>query len=129
MRSSIALFGEAEKGMFNKAYFLKNLPELFDTLGQAPIESRGIELAVQALLIGKPILYYRVKEEGYSKNDYMQGLKELARKEKVGQIDAIFLPGVGDKEITDQTVPLCYLHKSVVITTEKDCYDYFTAIS
>jgi len=56
----------------------------------------------------------------------MQGLKELARKGKIGTIDAICLPGVGDTEIIDQTEPLCYLHKSIVITTEKDFYDYLT---
>lgn len=126
MRSSIALFGEAEKGMFQKAYLLDSLPMLIDTLGQAPIDSRGLELAIQALLYKKLILFFRVQEEGYSKNDYMQGLKELARKGIVGAIDAICLPGVGDREIIDQTVPLCYLHKSIVITTEKDFYDYLT---
>lgn len=128
MRSSIALFGEAEKGMFQKAYLLDNLPMLVDTLGQAPANSRGLEFAIQALLYKRLILYFRVEEEGFSKNDYMQGLKELARKEKVGAVDAIYLPGVGDREIIDQTEPLCYLHKSIVITTEKDFYDYLTTL-
>jgi len=126
MESSIALFGESEKGMFQKPYLLESLSELIDTIGQGPGESRGLDCAVQALLLDKSILFFRVREEGYSKNDYIQGLKELARKEKIGTIDAICLPGVGDREILDQTEPLCYLHKSIVITTEKDFYDYLT---
>lgn len=126
MISSIALFGEAEKGMFQKGYLLNNLPELFAKLGQTPKESKGIELAIQLLLHKKTILFFRVHEEGFSKNDYIQGLKELARKEKVGTIDAIYLPGVGDAEIIDQAQPLCYLHKSLVVITEKDFYDYST---
>jgi hypothetical protein len=36
------------------------------------------------------------------------------------------MPGVGDAEIIDATNPICSLYHSLLITTEKDLYDYLT---
>jgi hypothetical protein len=127
MRHVVALFGESEKGQFRQAYTLKNLPQLVDLLGNPPPESEGLFFAIQALLYEREIIYFRVQEEGFSKSDYMAGLKYLANAEKIRTLHAICLPGVGDVEILDASHPVCELHKSHLITTQKDLYDYLTA--
>jgi hypothetical protein len=126
MQHLIALFGEAEKGSYNKPYFLHSLLELVDTLGLPPGESKGLDFAVQALMFEKGIIYFRVEEEGFSNTDYIMGYKKLSQKEKIGFVDAICLPGVGKEEIIRGAQDLCYQYKSVIVLTEKDFYDYLT---
>jgi len=126
MKSSVALFGQAEKGVFDKPYFLKTLDQLMDFLGQAPEDSLGLGFAIQALMYERPLIFFRVEEEGFSIEDYYSGFKKLAQKEHIGQIDALCLPGVGDTEILEKAEPLCHIHKSVIILTEKDFYDFLT---
>ena len=123
---TIALFGEAEKGKFNTAYHCESLPQLVDTLGNPPPESRGLYYAVQALLFERNLIFFRVEEEGFSFQDYLLGLRMLENRDLVTDIAAICLPGVGDTEIIDAAVPLCQQHNSIIITTEPDLYDYLT---
>lgn len=127
MRHTIFLFGEAEKGDFCTPLICKSLPQLADTLGNPPEESLGILYAVQALLYERELIFFRVKEEGFSTQDYMRGLKLLQNKEITPHLAAICMPGVGDVEIIDATNPVCSLHKSSLIITEKDLYDYLTS--
>ena|SRR3989338_2992394 len=127
MRHVVALFGESEKGQFKKPYILKELPQLVDLLGNPPEESEGLFFAIQALLYQREIIYFRVAEEGFSKNDYLTGLQYLSSRGKVDKLDALCLPGVGDTEILDASNPVCEIHKSYLITTQKDLYDYLTA--
>ena len=122
----VALFGEAEKGEFKKPYTLKVLPQLVDLLGNPPRDSEGLFFAIQALLYEREIIYFRVEEEGFSKEDYFSGLNYLRNREKEKRVDALCLPGVGDREILDSSSPICEIHRSHLITTEKDLYDYLT---
>ena len=126
MKSFIVLFGESQKGSYKRPYFLYNLPELTDKLGHLTEETSGLKLAVQMLMNNKNIIYFRVEEEGFSSVDYQMGYKELAKKEKIGNLEAICLPGVGKAEILDGAQVLCYLYKCIIISTEKDFYDYLT---
>lgn len=126
MQHVVALFGEAEKGQWNKPYRVKKLPELIDLLGNPPVESEGLSFAIQALLYEREVIYFRVQEEGFSKEDYFSGLSILKNKEKIKKLHALCMPGVGDKEILDATQPICELHKSHLITTQKDLFDYLT---
>ena len=128
MRHVVALFGESEKGQFKKPYILRDLPQLIDILGNPPPESEGLFFAIQALLYEREIIYFRVQEEGFSKIDYLNGLKYLRNKEKIKKLDAICLPGVGDTEILNASQPICEIHKSHLITSQKDLYDYLTAL-
>ncbi|HLB52934.1 MAG TPA: hypothetical protein VJK48_04425 [Chlamydiales bacterium] len=123
MRYVVALFGESEKGQFKKGYALRELPQLIDVLGSPPPESEGLFFAIQALLYKREVLYFRVMEEGFSRIDYFYGLKALR---EVHQLDAICLPGVGDSEIIAASQDLCLLHRSHLIATQKDLYDYLT---
>ena len=127
MRYVVALFGESEKGQFKKTYILRELPELIDQLGNPPEESEGIFFAIQALLYQREIIYFRVREEGFSKMDYFMGMKLLSNKNIVKKLDALCLPGVGDTEILDASNPICALHSSHLISTQKDLYDYLTS--
>lgn len=126
MRHTIFLFGEAEKGEFCTPILCKSLPHLAEILGNPPEQSQGILYAVQALLYERELIYFRVKEEGFSVQDYMRGLKILQNKEIVPILSAICMPGVGDNTIIDATNPVCVLHKSCLIITEKDLYDFLT---
>ncbi len=125
MRQVMALFGEAEKGSFEKPVLIRELPQLVDRLGNPPTESEGLFFAVQALLYQREVLFFRVAEEGFSKHDYFLGLRHLEKRDK--EIHAMCLPGVGDEEILAASQHLCLQYKSLLITTQKDLYDYLTS--
>lgn len=122
--SAVALFGEAEKGRFHTAYYFNNLPHVLDCLGNPPKDSRGLFFAVQTLMFDRPVIFFRVQEEGFSYQDYFAGLHLLEKENLILQIAAICLPGVGDSEIIGAATPLCKLSKSILILTEPDLYDY-----
>lgn len=126
MRRKIFLFGEAEKGEFCTPFLCKSLPQLAETFGNPPEESLGILYAVQALMYERELFFFRVKEEGFSISDYMRGIRILENREAFHDLAAICMPGVGDAEIIDATHPICSLYRSLLITTEKDLYDYLT---
>lgn len=126
MRHVVFLFGEAERGDFCTPLFCRSLPQLADTLGNPPEESLGIFYAVQAILYQRELIYFRVKEEGFSTQDYLRGLKLLQNKEINIEPSAICMPGVGDEEIISAITPVCSLYKSFLITNERDLYDYLT---
>jgi hypothetical protein len=126
VRHTVFLFGEAEKGDFCLPLVCNSLPQLADTLGNPPGESKGILYAVQALLYGRDLLFFRVKEEGFSTQDYIKGLKFLQNKEISSPLSAICMPGMGDTTIIDATKTICQQHKSFLIIDEKDLYDYLT---
>lgn len=123
---TIAIFGEAEKGVYQTPYFCRDLAELADSLGQPPEESSGLFYAIQALLYHRDLIFFRVREEGYSLDDYLSGLDFLERAELIQIVDAIGIPGVGDDAIITAATPLCINHHSFLITTEADLYDYLT---
>ena len=123
---TIVLFGEAEKGEFSTAYFCESLSQLVDFLGNPPEESLGLFFAVQALLFHRHLIFFRVREEGFSSQDYLQGLDLLKQQVEVPPISAICIPGVGDVEIVNAAMPLCVKHHSILITTESDFYDYLS---
>jgi hypothetical protein len=74
----------------------------------------------------RELIYFRVKEEGFSVSDYMRGIRLLENREAFHDLTAICMPGVGDAEIIDATSSICSLYRSLLITTEKDLYDYLT---
>ncbi len=127
MKQVIALFGEAEKGAFKIPHTLNQLPQLVDLLGNPPNGSEGLFFAVQAILYNRDILFFRVAEEGFSQIDYMHGFKYLGDREKVKKVNALCLPGVGDPEILSASEWVCHLHKSLLITNQKDLYDFLTS--
>lgn len=120
---TVALFGEAEKGEYNFPYFFETLPQLVDYLGHPPEDSRGLFYAVQTLLFHRNLIYFRVKQEGFSYSDYFSGLRLLSNRDHF-TISAICAPGVGSMEIIDAAVPICKIHHSIFITNESDFYDY-----
>lgn len=126
---TIALFGEAEKGEYHFPYIFGELPQLVDYLGHPPQDSRGLFYAVQALLFHRNLIYFRVKQEGFSYPDYFTGLKLLSDRDQFTSISAICAPGVGSAEIIDAVVPICKMHHSILITNEADLYDYLTQYS
>lgn len=123
---TIALFGEAEKGDYQSAYFCNRLEQLLEIFGNAPQNSRGLHYAIQALLYHHNILYFRVEEEGFSIHDYYYGASLLKNQESVPKISAFCIPGVGNDEIIRAILPLCAIYHSILITTEADLYDYLT---
>jgi hypothetical protein len=123
----VALFGEAEKGAFKTAHSFRKLPHLYDLLGHPPAESEGLFFAVQALLYNREILFFRVMDEGYSRPEYFHGLKYLENRDKVKKLDALCLPGVGDPGLLAASRATCELHRCILITTQKDLYDFLTS--
>lgn len=121
---TIALFGEAEKGELHIPYLCRSLSELADQLGHPPPESRGLFFAIQALLYQRHLLFFRVKEEGFSRSDYLKSIPFLEDRCLVPKLSAICTPGVGDHEVVDAFLPICTMHDSILITTVMDFYDY-----
>lgn len=126
---TMALFGEAEKGDYRTGYFCRSLNQLLDSLGNPPPQSRGLFYAVQALLYHRDLIFFRVREEGFSFQDYLLGLSNLQKSTTISSISAICLPGVGDSEIIEAISPICAIHHSILITNEADFYDYLTELS
>jgi hypothetical protein len=126
MRHTIFLFGEAEKGEFCTPHLCKSLPQLAETFGNPPEESFGIPYAIQALLFDREPIYFRVEEEGFSIADYMRGILLLKNKELFTNLTAVCMPGVGDAQIIEATARICSTRRSLLITSEKDLYDYLT---
>lgn len=122
----VALFGEAEKGVFATPYFLKDMEELVSCLGNPPPESRGLFYAVQALLFQHYLLFFRVSEEGFSIPHYLQGLDILENQVTYPQVTALCVPGVGDNIILDALIPFCRSRHHILITNEADLYDLLT---
>lgn len=127
-RHTIALFGEAEKGEYRHPYFCHSLAQLDAYLGNPPLESQGLFYAVQALLYERNIIFFRVEEEGFSKQDYFGGIKILQTQEIIPHIAALCLPGMGDREIFQALDPICRSHRSLLITNPSDLYDYLTGM-
>ena len=128
MRQTVALFGEAEKGKLASLFFIKSLVQLNEELGHPPEESCGIDFAVQFLLYQCDVIYIRVEEEGFSSQHYIKGIDLLSRHQPISPFSAICLPGVGNEKIISAAKPICELHHTLIITTEKDLYDYLTSI-
>ncbi len=126
MTYTIALFGEAERGAYQTAYFCQTLAQLDEYFGNPPPESRGLYYAIQALLFQRHLIFFRVAEEGYSTDHYLSGLKQLKLRQLIPQVDAICIPGVGDQVIIEAILPVCALYHCILITTESDLYDYLT---
>ncbi len=129
MQQVIALFGEAGKGEFRTAYYCETLPQLEQCLGQPPEDTHGLHYAVQTLLYNKGLIFFRVKEEGFSREDYLLGLSFLMNRKLVPNLTAVCLPGVGDREVIEATEPICSTHNSLLILKEADLYDYLTSFS
>lgn len=127
MKQTVVLFGEAEKGAYKVPHLLRQLPQLVDLLGNPPAESQGLFFAVQAILYNRELLFFRVAEEGFSHHDYHFGFKYLEDRQKVKKIHALCLPGVGDPQILSASENICQMHKSLLITSQKDLYDFLTA--
>jgi len=126
MEHLIFLFGEAEKGQLCSPIPCRCLSELADVFGHPPPESQGLFYAIQALMYERRLIYFRVKEEGFSLEDYKRGLALLRNKEIVDYPTAICMPGMGDARIIDETSEMCFILHSLLITTERDLYDYLT---
>jgi hypothetical protein len=126
MDTVIALFGESERGEFHTAYYCESLAQLEENLGHPPEESAGLHFAIQALLFRKDLIFFRVREEGFSMDDYLMGLSFLENQKLVPNLSAICLPGVGDSQLIEATTPVIHRHHSLLIVTEMDLYDYLT---
>lgn len=124
---TIALFGEAERGNYKTPYFFRGLPELQEALGNPPEESQGLFFAIHTLLNDRPLIYFRVEEEGFSEADYFWGFKYLEDRDLVKEISALCLPGVGDPQILDATMGVCQVHNSFLIMNQKDLFDYLSS--
>jgi hypothetical protein len=125
---TIALFGEAEKGEFHTAYFCQNLEQLDEYFGNPPPNSKGLYYGVQALLFKRHLIFFRVKEEGFSTQDYLTGVRLLEQQKLIPHLDAICIPGVGDPEVLNALEPVFQQYHSILISNESDFYDYLTSV-
>lgn len=129
MMHTVALFGEAEKGEYRTAYYVETLGQLSDSLGHPPEDSEGLYYAVQALLYRRGVIFFRVKEEGFSIEDYLLGLHFLQNRDLVPQLSALCLPGMGNAHVIEASTPVLQMHDSLLITSQNDLYDYLTFIN
>lgn len=126
MRYTVAIFGEAERGSFQTAFFCQSLEQLESHLGNPPEHSFGIYFAIQALLYNHNLIFFRVKEEGFSTQDYLHGLYQLEKQHLFSNIKAIGMPGVGDHKILGASESFCNIYNSMLMISEADLYDYLT---
>ncbi len=124
MKHLISIFGLAEQGDLYRHIHLKSLQDLLLTLGQPGEGSIAIELAVQALMHERPVLFYRVKEEGFEDEFYLRGLRDLKKQNLKTTLSAIALPGVGSRPVIDEAALICKKESSILIMNQQDLYDY-----
>lgn len=124
MKPTIFLFSESERGDFGKPLICRSLPQLYDIFGTEKGKTQGLHYAIQSLMYNREILFCRVKEEGFSVRDYMQGLSSLEQDKWAPHLQAIFLPGVGSVEIIEATERVCKKRGSILVVTPQDLYDY-----
>lgn len=98
-----------------------------EQLGHPPADSVGIDYAIQAILYKRELIFFRVREEGFSLPDYLEGVKLLYNTGSRMNLAAICLPGVGDHAILEAMIPICEKTKSILVLSEKDLYDYLTS--
>ena len=122
---TIALFGESEKGPYDIPILCRNLSDLYSMLGQPPADSRGLLYAIQALHYQNQLLFIRVREEGYSVGNYLNGAKMLIK--DVPPLKAVCAPGVGDSHLIGTLVEICTLYHSILIMNQWDLYDYLVS--
>ncbi len=124
---AVTLFGEAEKGELCIGRFCSTLWQLWDSFGEPPENTEGLFYAIQSLNFGKPVLYFRVEEEGSSLEDYeiaLSGLESsIPEQTKIG---AIFLPKMGARKVISHCLHICVRHAGLLIMTNKDLFDYLT---
>ena len=123
----IFLFGEAEKGRLCTPLPINHLGQLLEAFGHPPNDSQGIPYAIQVLLFQYQLIFFRVEQEGFSRESYSRGIQFLEREGKAMQLAAVCLPGVGDREIIAAITPFCLKSKSLLIVSEKDLFDYLTS--
>lgn len=123
---TIALFGETEKGEYQIPYLCRSLGELSDFFGNPPPMTRGLYYAIQAVLYKWDLLFIRVREEGFSTQDYYMGVHILTKRNLISNVSAICAPGVASQEILKVFDPICQAYHSIFITNEIDLYDYLT---
>lgn len=124
MKTTLALFGEAEKGSYDTAYFCHFIEDVYRYLGNK--KTKGLSLATQGLTHGYDILYFRVQEEGYSLDDYFFGLQFLNAHTESLQLAALALPGVGDLYVIEAVRSLCQKYHCLLLVSDQDLYDLVT---
>lgn len=125
--ATLFLFGASERGEKGAFVYLSSIEELLHHFGHPPENSEGIPYAIQGLLFKHDLIFFRVEDEGFSTDDYLHGLKLLKQKPPKTRLNAICMPGVGDQTIIQAALPICHMHSSVLVVSEKDLYDYLTA--
>jgi hypothetical protein len=126
MKSIVALFGQTDRGLFHTPYLCRSLTDLLTTFGNPPKDTQGLDFAIQAIMNEEDVIFFRVSEEGFSQNDYLKSFEILKDPKRIKRVDAICMPKVGDRLLIDATIPICELHRSLLILSEKDLYDYLT---
>jgi hypothetical protein len=125
-RHTIALFGEAEKGQLRTPHHLETLPQVVHVLGHPPEDSEGLFFAIQAILYNRNVIFFRVESEGLSEKDYWAGCQYL---KTAPPISALCMPGMSQEMILLEVDKICDIHKSILITSQKDLYDHLTSQS
>jgi len=125
--STLALFGTSQKECHNPLHLYKSLLDLYMDFGEPPTDTEGLYFAIQTILYGKSILYFRVQEEGEGREEYLEGLHLLRNLSSTQlRIDALFLPKVSAHEIIDEGLAICKNHHGLLLMKEADFYDWAT---
>lgn len=127
MPYTVAVFGEAERGELAALHPITSLAHLNEAMGTPPMGTEGIFFAVQFLLFEYAVIFIRVSEEGFGLETYFKGLHLLEKKGHIPKMTALCLPGVGDSTILEACHPLCERHSALIVSTEKDLFDYLTS--
>lgn len=120
------VFGESEKGPLCRPTFCKDPLDLFTYFGHQVSGTCGFDLAAQSLLLKRPCVFFRIREEGFSDLDYLRGLHILKSDWKTINISAIGVPGLGNPDLLDEIERLCKQRRSIILIEEKDLCDFLS---
>lgn len=117
------IFGESEKGVLCRPTLCNTIVDLFQNFGHPPEGANGLFCATQTVLMKKPCVFFRVKEEGYSLDDYLKGLDILKNDWKGVTLQGIGIFGCSDKDVIEKTERLCLQRRSLILINQSDLFD------
>ncbi|NGX30910.1 MAG: hypothetical protein K940chlam8_00264 [Chlamydiae bacterium] len=122
----IACFGEAKKGKMATPYYIKNTDHLYENLGEPIKDTQGLDFAIKTLHSNQAVLFFRVEDEGLSKEHYLKGLNFLKKNTLQKRLLGIYLAGCFDPDVVHMATSVCMFHKTLLLATQKELIDYLT---
>lgn len=119
----VIVFGEASRGVWGQMSSCSELLDLYQIYGEPTEGSLGLYWAIQALLKGKECLYWRVRQESLSLEDYHLGLNQLSSL-SLETWEGLFLPNMSESSVIEHAAAYCRQKQKLLLMDPLDLQDW-----